>query len=363
MECYALSLARAFAELGWDVGFFGRKADPELAREMGIRVRLSGGSGGRFRKLRDWRFFRDVRRIGPELPGMRIALSRAPSRDLIICGGTHRGYRRASGRFHGPFDWLQERIEVASYEAAGRVVSHSGLCSSELESLYSVPGEKIRTLYPPIERRFTPGSREESRNALGLPLDKAVLLFPSMGHKRKGLSLVCNALRPFASEVVLAVAGKPAGRSRFSFVRPLDYVRDMETAYRAADFTILASMYEPFGLAGPESVLCGTRLLFEENIGCLPALAPEAAIRFSARVPGSLRSAIQQALNMRRAGRHQITSPNSALMYNPDPIAHARDLISLWDGLPGSRSESEAKRGAAREGGGRPSFPDARRGE
>ena len=46
----------------------------------------------------------------------------------------------------------------------------------------------------------------------------------------------------------------------------LGFCTDMPELYRAADFTIMASLYEPFGLVGVESVLCGTRVVLSDNM-------------------------------------------------------------------------------------------------
>ena len=65
--------------------------------------------------------------------------------------------------------------------------------------------------------------------------------------------------------IVLAVA------SRRAIEHPralnLGFRRDIEKCYAAADAAILASRYEPFGLVGVESVLCGTPALLSEACG------------------------------------------------------------------------------------------------
>ena len=54
----------------------------------------------------------------------------------------------------------------------------------------------------------------------------------------------------------------------------------MPELYQAADFTIMASQYEPFGLIGLESILSGTPVIFSENMGCLEVLKTNLAIHF-----------------------------------------------------------------------------------
>jgi glycosyltransferase involved in cell wall biosynthesis len=116
---------------------------------------------------------------------------------------------------------------------------------------------------------------------------------------------------------------------RLPFVRDLGYVRDMPQAYHAADFTILGSLYEPFGLVGPESIRCGTRLIFEERIGCLPAINPGFVLKFSVHDPASIQHAVAQAIELAHSCAHHLERPEDALAYDPSPTAHARALLSL----------------------------------
>ncbi|HEY5915217.1 MAG TPA: glycosyltransferase [Verrucomicrobiae bacterium] len=330
MERYALTLAASLRELGHKVTFHARKADATIARSLGVNLEML--PVGPFpRKLQDFRFFRRVDRLRGDFEGLQIALSRVRVKDVMICGGPHRGYLNHARKWAGFFDRLQIWMESQAYGCARVIVSHSDLCTGELIRLYQVPKEKIVTLYPPVDARFTPGSdaggQAESRRKLRLPSDKPVLLFPSMGHSRKGLKPICEALNGMAEPFVLAVAGKPTGRANHPFLYPLGYVEDMTTAYQAADFTILGSYYEPFGLVGPESILCGTRLIFEEGIGCLTAVKPEFVFTFSVWDRASIRRAVSQALALARQGAHRISRPLEALRYNPSPAEHARALL------------------------------------
>lgn len=325
-----MTLAISLKKLGYHVVFHARIADAELAQSMGIEIDLL--SVNRFpRKLQDFRFFRRVDRLTKHLPGTQIALCRVRSRDIVICGGTHRGYLALSRKRAGLFDWLQIWMETKAYSFARRVVAHSNLCHDELVRRYQVPTEKIVTLYPPVDSRFSSpqdaATRAECRRQLGLPANKTVLLFPSLGHSRKGLHPICRALREIPDSLVLAVAGKPPKKANWPFVHFLGYLKDMAPAYRAADFTILGSSYEPFGMVGPESLLCGTRLIFEENIGCLAGIKSEFVLTFSVWDPESIRRAVKQALCLARDDRHHLHQTAEPLRYDPSPEAHATALL------------------------------------
>jgi glycosyltransferase involved in cell wall biosynthesis len=330
MERYAVVVAGTLSQLGYRVVVHTAKADQALAKALGVELRIAALTGVP-KKLQDLFFFRNVRRSLSVEDGPQLALARVCARDIVICGGTHRGYLRAARKMAGPLDYLQIWMETQAYSAARRVVSHSELCRHELLSLYQLPASKIAMLYPPVAGELSQPTDEsrstEWRRERGLPLDKMVLLFPSMGHRRKGFAPLCKALSAFSDQVVLAVAGKALPGRKPPFVHYLGYVSEMEQAYRAADFTVLASYYEPFGLVGPESILCGTRLLFDENIGCLPAIQPEFVLTFSVWNQDSIRKAIAQALVLSRGGRHHISSPRLALRYNPAPEEHVKAIV------------------------------------
>lgn len=332
MERYALGLAESFKNLGHAVVFHAHRADPAMAESLGIELRLA--KVRRFpRKLQDFRFFRKVEQARRQADGWQIALTRVRVNDLVICGGTHRGYLSRARKLAGPFDWLQIWMEQEGYRYARAVISHSNLCTGELTRLYGVPAGKIVTLFPPVDASFMPPAddlaRAEGRRKLGFPDGKVVFLFPSMGHRRKGLDRIYRALSSLSDNLILAVAGKPPGGLNRPWIQYLGYVQDMTEAYRAADFTILGSSYEPFGLVGPESVLCGTRLVFEENIGCLAAIKPEAVFTFSARDLETIRQAASRAIAMARQNRHRLSRPAEALVYNPSGVEHARALSDV----------------------------------
>ena len=115
--------------------------------------------------------------------------------------------------------------------------------------------------------------------------------------------------------------------------RLLGYRADIENVYRAVDFTVLASRYEPFGLVGVESVLCGTPVLLANGIGCAEVIRAPAQLSFSLDAtagdgPG-FAAAVDTALAMRRADRHRLDDPRSSLSYDPGVEPHVSALLAL----------------------------------
>lgn len=330
LERYALDLADELSRRpGVEVAVFARAFDDDRAAARGVgehRLNVSWLPG----KLRDYAFSAalQARRADSDV---LIACNRVRGAGIAICGGTHRGYLAARARAPGLFDRLQVRLESALYADAAVVVAHSRRMQQELRDLYGVPEGRISLLYPPADgRRFRPvdaGRRRALREKYGFG-DQVVLLFPSSGHERKGLGPLADAVARAGPEVTLAVAGRPVGRA-LPGVRELGYSSEIEELYQAADFTALASDYEPFGLVGVESVLCGTPLLFDDNVGCLEVVEPGAVERFSRADPASLDAALQRAIARAREGSARLEEPRAMLAYDPDLPAHIDALLAL----------------------------------
>lgn len=340
LERYALDIAGALSKMpGVRVDVFARGFDRGVAESLGVephRIEVSWLPG----KLRDLGFSRALatRRIGCDLV---IGCNRVRGTDVAICGGTHLGYLAARGRRARVFDRLQVAVESDQYAGAAVVVAHSRLMHEELRTLYGVADDRIELLYPPVDsRRFSPvgeASRKALRRKYGFG-NETVLLFPSSGHARKGLDLLSAAVQRSAANLVLAVAGRPVGRPQ-PRVRELGYVTAIEELYRAADFTVLASDYEPFGLVGIESVLCGTPLIFADSVGCLEVLDDAAVESFSRTDPASLDAAIERAIGRADCGGGRLDEPRMLLRYDPSVATHVASLVAICRRILASRSE------------------------
>jgi len=259
-----------------------------------------------------------------------IAVNRIRGADIAVCGGTHRGYLEASGRRMGWKDRLQISREDRLYEDAGVIVAHSTFMQRELERLYDVAG-KVVTVYPPVDtQRFTPvddAKRAELRRRFGFG-HRPVFLFASTGHQRKGLDAVLAAVERAGHDALLVVAGRPTQR-RSAVLHDLGYRDDMPDLYRAVDFTVLAPDYEPFGLVGIESILCGTPLIFADGVGALEVVAQDAARRFDRSSSASLDAALADALRAFRAGTSRLADPATHLLYTPDLATHVEAMSVL----------------------------------
>lgn len=338
LERYAMDLVRGLNTAGYTGErkpvFFARKIDtsqPESAMVTAHKINVSFLPS----KLRDTYFNWAVKRARKKARvDVLIGCNRVESSEIAICGGTHIGFLAATGRGERRSDTRQIEIERLQYRQAAVIVAHSEMMRDELRTLYNVPDSKIRVLCPPVDgTRFSPVSaarRAELRKQFGFAEHETVLLFPSSSHERKGLPLIEAALRDSGLPVVIAVAGRPPARGS-DRLRYIGYSKNIEDAYRAADFTILASSYEPFGLVGIESVMCGTPVIFPTSIGCISAIADRAKFTFQPGNADDLRRAVQSALD----SRPENLSAES-ILYNTSIDAHIEALLELAAGIRNS---------------------------
>ena len=265
-----------------------------------------------------------------------IALSQTAAADIAICGSTHPGYLASMGHRAGIADRLAIGLERRHFRNAAVVIAHSRLMAEQVHRYHGVPAERIEVLYPPVDAtRFHPVGaerRRELRAELGLPSDRAVFLLASTGHARKGLRRVVRALGHTSAPVLLAVAGRPVDMQAPNLLY-LGYRSDIENVYRAVDCTVMASRFEPFGLVGVESVLCGTPVVGAEGMGVMEVLRGPAALPFALDEGGGLESALAIALTRWRGGRLALDEPRHCLAYDPSVDAHLEALLGWVERL------------------------------
>ena len=332
MERYTMDLVRGLNQLGVRPLVFARGFDtaiPEYAYVDPVRINVRALPS----KLRDHYFSSRVRTL-KDRHGVDVLIgcSRTAVSDIAICGGTHRGFLAHLQRSPKWSDRWQIQLETHHYAHARQVVAHSGFMARELEQYYNLPADKLHVAYPPVDTtRFVPVAPErrlELRRALDIPEEQVAFLFPSTGHGRKGYEQLASFFQRTALPVCLLVAGRPVD-SQSPRIRYIGYRQDIEDCYRAADFTILASRYEPFGLVGPESVLCGTPAVLPRDTGCAEVLSREACVTFDLDNPASLATAIAGCVAQVGEGRARLSSPPAHLSYAPDVLTHARIMLDL----------------------------------
>jgi glycosyltransferase involved in cell wall biosynthesis len=289
------------------------------------------------RKVRNLAFdWRVKLRLKKHRPDCVFAINHSTHADVALCGGTHPGSLEAAGREARRSDTWQIDLERQVYTNARAIIAHSQLMSSELQRFYQVPAERIDVIYPPADvERFRVLSEEERasvRERFDLPRDRTIFVFSSTSHERKGYALLEAFFSQTTLPVCLVVAGRPVPKTSDT-IRYVGYCRDIENLFAAADFTVVASSYEPFGLVGVESVLCGTPLVIADNVGAAETVTGDAKIAFSRQSPGSFERAIYTALERIGSGNARIERPLDALVYDPSVDAHVAALYRLMSSV------------------------------
>lgn len=331
MERYAMDLVDGMHAIGIRPTVFAKSFDEQLP-QFGMvdaeRINVGWLPG----KLRDHAFAAVLEgrrlRVGTDT---LIACNRILNADVAVCGGTHPGFLRAMARAPRFFDRRMINLERRYMEAARVVVAHSRLMEAELLEFSLASREKIHVIYPPVAAaRFGPVSAETRaalRQSLGMAEDRVVFAFPSSSHERKGFPLLRTFFENTELPVTLAVAGRPVP-SGLRNILYLGFRKDVERVYQAADFTVLASLYEPFGLVGVESVLCGTPALLANNVGCSEVIDAAAKEEFAAHDLASLDAAVRRAVARVAAGQGRLSEPASHLGFPVDPVHHVRALLA-----------------------------------
>ncbi|MBN2227651.1 MAG: glycosyltransferase family 4 protein [candidate division Zixibacteria bacterium] len=319
MESYLVDLVHGFAESGDQVDLITSKVDPETPGLEHCVLYKNDVSliPKPFRMYFFSRWLGDFTiNRGYDLS---LSVSRTSAQDIVVCGGTHRGFLRAMQIRPGLRDRLEIKLERQAYESSNRIMAHSRLMKNEIVELYGIDPSKIFVLYPPLDYlRFAiphPEKRAENRARYGIHPDKTTLLFPSTGHERKGLDMLLKAfaLLPETEFGLLIAGAPPRGKENRDNIRYLGFVGDMEKLYSAVDFTILPSYYEPFGLVVVESVQCGTPAIISNIFGASEILSDQECLIIPTLTPDGIAETIRRAvghpfdIQPGFAERHQLT--------------------------------------------------------
>lgn len=336
-ESYMFDLIRSFAQRGIKVHVYADKFDTSLDTYPLIiphTINLKYIPKP-LRIFFFYRFFNKQRLQGVPV----ITFNYTDNADILICGGNRLGYLNANNnsldtRQVGCFDKWQINRERAAFKSVRTIVAHSELMKEELIKYYGIAAEKVTILYPPIDTSRFEVLGEEARRTIraryGWKEEKTVFLFPSIGHKRKGFEVLASFFANTDLPVKLAVAGTPIEQSMRN-VESLGFCDNMPELYNAVDYTAMASEYEPFGLVGIESVLCGTPIVFSKNMACREVFNDKAGIFFDRNSPKALRAAIEEAVVRKEKGGARLTKPKECLKYDPTIERHIESLLKYLE--------------------------------
>jgi D-inositol-3-phosphate glycosyltransferase len=172
---------------------------------------------------------------------------------------------------------LRITVEKQLAMECDRILTGTEREKRHLAELYGVSPRRMRVVPCGVDlQRFQPSDRQKSRVRLGLNGEERVILYVGRFDPIKGVDRLLAAVAKIRVEVpirVLLVGGgeedAPEVRelralcSELSLERCVTFVgrrahEDLPDYYRAADFLVLPSHYESFGLVVLEALACGT---------------------------------------------------------------------------------------------------------
>lgn len=261
----------------------------------------------------------------------RLTLMRAINQDVLVCGGTHLGYLKSCQKKSRILDRVEIKLEKKCYQSASIIIAHSEAVKDELMFFYNVPEEKIVKILPPADgRRFHQNFRDKKaifRRKFNLHPDKITVLFPSTGHKRKGFSILVDAIKQLPENDFQLVVAGDAPLSKLPNCVHVGFVQNMIELYTASDVTVLPSLYEPFGLVVLESVLCGVPVILSPHVGAKELISENEGIVLSELTAEAISAALLRIQN-----RTFKISPHFAEEKKLTISEHIHKIKTLWPG-------------------------------
>lgn len=193
---------------------------------------------------------------------------RTPLRRIHFYHGTYRGQAEAVRPFvkYRGYLYMKWWSSMVLERLGGR--NKLVLCNSEqtCEEVRGFFGFDSVAMWLPIDtERFSPGDAASSRAAFNLPKESPIGLFVGSEHPMKGFPVVQSLMGrlPEVHWVLALRGGAPeaaAGRPNATVLRDVSH-DEIPSLYRAADFSVCPSLYEPFGYVVAEALACGTSVI------------------------------------------------------------------------------------------------------
>lgn len=193
---------------------------------------------------------------------------RSALRKMHFYHGTYRGQAEAIRPFikYSGYLYLKWWSAMVLERLSGRgklVLCNSDQTCDEVRRFF---GYDSTAMWLPIDtERFSPGDAVASRALLNLPREEPIGLFVGSTHPMKGFPIV-QALMDRLPDVhwVLALRGGASegtsGKANVTVLRDVSH-EEIPQLYRAADFVVCPSLYEPFGYVVAEALACGTPVI------------------------------------------------------------------------------------------------------
>jgi D-inositol-3-phosphate glycosyltransferase len=181
---------------------------------------------------------------------------------------------------------IDVETEIAGF--ANRLIAATPAERAQLEWLYGADPDRIEIVPPGVDtQHFFPLSREASRDRIGAPRDAWMILFVGRIEPLKGVDTLIRAIALLAHECptwvermcVAIIGGDPATNAELERLKAMREqlglselitflgARDQDQLryfYNAADFVVMPSRYESFGMVALEAMACGRPVIASE---------------------------------------------------------------------------------------------------
>ncbi|MEE4376659.1 MAG: glycogen synthase [Candidatus Competibacteraceae bacterium] len=169
-------------------------------------------------------------------------------------------------------------VEKTAYQNADGVVAVSNAMSTDVQTLYGVPREKVQVIHNGIDlNHFKPTPNPAVLQTYGVDPDRSYILFVGRITRQKGIIHLVNAIKYVHPGIqIVLCAGTPdtveIGQEMDAKVRearaatPNEVIwisqnlskADLVTLYTHATLFVCPSVYEPFGIINLEAMACET---------------------------------------------------------------------------------------------------------
>jgi glycosyltransferase involved in cell wall biosynthesis len=233
--------------------------------------------------------------------------------DHFLPAGTRQvGYLRRFGVEQGRMTVSQMSVDVCAYQRFGQPDRQAARCA--VRAKWSISADERVALYV--------GRLEKNKG-----LSDLLSAFLRVAKEERDVRLLVvgdGSLRPLVEEV----ATRPGSRVLY-LGRLSGY--DIRRAYVAADFLVLPSRFEPWGLVVNEAMASGLPVIVSDRVGCSDDLVRhgETGLIVSAGRDAELSEAIQQLLRD-TAGRRRMGYAARNLISNWTLENEARNIVSAW---------------------------------
>lgn len=194
-------------------------------------------------------------------------------------------------------------IEIAAY--ADRLIASTPAEREQLETLYAADPSRITVISPGVDTdHFYPMTSQNARTYIGVPPKDWVVLFVGRIARLKGIDTLIRAIALLAHECptwiqqmcVPIIGGDPSSNEDAEMERLKEMctelglsdlitflgARDQDQLryyYNAADFVVMPSRYESFGMVALEAMACG-RPVVASDVGGLAHLVRDGETGF-----------------------------------------------------------------------------------